>query len=82
VGVDIVGVEVPTSRFWTEIRGSMNLALYSERTWVWRAVLFFCCVVEKFINKVNCCQPHLTWWGDLDCGQGEETEGFEGGFGG
>ena len=28
------GVEVPISRLRTEIRGSMNFALYSERTWV------------------------------------------------
>jgi hypothetical protein len=29
-----VGVEVPISRLRTEILGSMNFVLYSERTWV------------------------------------------------
>lgn len=28
------GVDVPMSRLRTEIRGSMNFVLYSERTWV------------------------------------------------
>ena len=29
----VVGVEVPMSRLRTEILGSMNFVLYSERTW-------------------------------------------------
>jgi len=48
-----VGVEVPTSRFCTLIRGSMNFVLYSEKTWVYSAVLFFCWVVEKVRTSDN-----------------------------
>jgi hypothetical protein len=33
-GVVVVGVDVPMSRLRTEILGSMNFVLYSERTWV------------------------------------------------
>jgi len=41
-----VGVEVPISRFRTEMRGSINFVLYSERTWAYSVVLSFCWVVE------------------------------------
>ena len=52
-GEDFVGVEVPTSRLRTEMRGSMNFVLYSERTCVYRVVLSFCCPVENLIRSDN-----------------------------